>query len=148
MDAQKKHSSKVLQGLLSVNSSRAFTCPRHKAPVQHPCENVQLSVLRITQSMFEDNAISRCEAGQLISRWATSGLHGGSGLQCKQCNVNYKKRGGRKAQQNNGKILVNTADANVLLAPRRLIKVRNLIQCTRLCVLSTNHHMFQRLNNL
>ncbi|POW02906.1 hypothetical protein PSTT_11446 [Puccinia striiformis] len=113
MDAQKKHSSKVLQGLLSVNSSRAFTCPRHKAPVQHPCENVQLSVLRITQSMFEDNAISRCEAGQLISCWATSGLHGGSGLQCKQCNVNYKKRGGRKAQQNNGKILVNTADAKL-----------------------------------
>ncbi|POW10915.1 hypothetical protein PSTT_05692 [Puccinia striiformis] len=113
MDAQKKHSSKVLQGLFCINLSRAFTCPRHKAPVQHPWENVQMSVLRITPSMFDHNGIGQRQAGQLITLWQSSGLNGGSGLQCKQCNVNSKKRGGCKAQKNKCKTQVTTADAKL-----------------------------------
>ncbi|POW17146.1 hypothetical protein PSHT_06505 [Puccinia striiformis] len=121
MDAQKKHSSKVLQGLFCINLSRAFTCPRHKAPVQHPWENVQMSVLRITPSMFDHNGIGQRQAGQLITLWQSSGLNGGSGLQCKQCNVNSKKRGGCKAQKNKCKTQVTTADAKIDGYSQRII---------------------------
>ncbi|KAI9627512.1 hypothetical protein KEM48_009811 [Puccinia striiformis f. sp. tritici PST-130] len=47
--------------------------------------------------MFEQNGISPSDAHQLVTLWASAGLHGVSGLQCRQCTVNSKKRGGRKA---------------------------------------------------
>ncbi|POW04597.1 hypothetical protein PSHT_11179 [Puccinia striiformis] len=97
LDGPKKHSSKVLPSLFWVNVSRSFTCRRHNAPVQHPRENSIKSVLRITPSMFEQNGISPSDAHQLVTLWASAGLHGVSGLQCRQCTVNSKKRGGRKA---------------------------------------------------
>ncbi|POW09222.1 hypothetical protein PSTT_06988 [Puccinia striiformis] len=97
LDGPKKHSSKVLPSLFWVNVSRSFTCRRHNAPVQHPRENSIKSVLRITPSMFEQNGISPSDAHQLVTLWASAGLHGVSGLQCRQCTVNSKKQGGRKA---------------------------------------------------
>ncbi|POW14230.1 hypothetical protein PSHT_07487 [Puccinia striiformis] len=51
---------------------------------------------KVLPSLFW-NGISPSDAHQLVTLWASAGLHGVSGLQCRQCTVNSKKRGGRKA---------------------------------------------------
>ncbi|OAW00018.1 hypothetical protein PTTG_25145 [Puccinia triticina 1-1 BBBD Race 1] len=78
------NSSKVLDTLFTVQESRTFTCPRkiHQKQADHPRGERRLGCLKISRSMFEENAISFADTGLLVTRWATSGLSGTSGLQC------------------------------------------------------------------
>ncbi|OAV89613.1 hypothetical protein PTTG_28634 [Puccinia triticina 1-1 BBBD Race 1] len=83
------NSSTVLDTLFTIQESQTFTCPRkiHQKKADHPRGERQLGCLKISRSMFEENAISFANAGLLVTRWATSGLSGTSGLQCKGCNA-------------------------------------------------------------
>ncbi|OAV85813.1 hypothetical protein PTTG_30251 [Puccinia triticina 1-1 BBBD Race 1] len=83
----KTNSSEVLKSLFSIQETREFSCPRkiHKKPINHPRGDRRLVALKVTNSMFEANAINCADAGLLITRWSTSGLAGTSGLQCQSC---------------------------------------------------------------
>ncbi|OAV87839.1 hypothetical protein PTTG_29266 [Puccinia triticina 1-1 BBBD Race 1] len=83
------NSLKVLHTLFTVQESRTFTCPRkiHQKQADHPRGERRLGCLKIFRSMFEENAISFVNTGLLVTRWATSGLSGTLGLQCKGCNA-------------------------------------------------------------
>ncbi|OAV85245.1 hypothetical protein PTTG_30669, partial [Puccinia triticina 1-1 BBBD Race 1] len=90
----KTNSSEVLKSLFSIQETREFSCPRkiHKKPIDHPRGDRRLVALKVTNSMFEANAINCADAGLLITRWSTSGLAGTSGLQCQSCGAERSKK--------------------------------------------------------
>ncbi|POW19408.1 hypothetical protein PSHT_04672 [Puccinia striiformis] len=79
------NTSKSLPSLFLVHEERVFSCPVHPGPQPHSRGSREVTVLRITPSMFDDNEISRTNASQLISMWSSGGITGLSGLACQKC---------------------------------------------------------------
>ncbi|OAV99908.1 hypothetical protein PTTG_25101 [Puccinia triticina 1-1 BBBD Race 1] len=95
----KRNSCKSLRSFFLVDELRIFTCPCHKAQILHPREQQSTTTLRIKGSMFEQNGISRTDPAQLITLWSTVGLAGFSGLHCKSCQTNSKKKNNQKGKK-------------------------------------------------
>ncbi|OAV85874.1 hypothetical protein PTTG_30219, partial [Puccinia triticina 1-1 BBBD Race 1] len=94
-----KNKCRVLRTLFSVNEHRVFTCALHHSQVDHSRGNQLLTVLRITNLMFDSNSISRTNPAELITLWSTNGLTGQSGLHCRDCLAEPKKKRTRKTKK-------------------------------------------------
>jgi hypothetical protein len=97
-----KNSSTVLQSLFSIQETRSYLCPLKISNHQgdHPPKDQRLFVLQVSPTMFERNEIPSSNATCLIAKWLSSGLDGGTLLQCQRCSALRAKKRSKSNEHN------------------------------------------------
>jgi hypothetical protein len=91
MDTNQK-SSKKLPTLFAVHKDQDFSCPKHPGQKENLQEERIISAILIDKSTFELNNIPTTDLAQLLLWWFSTGISKASGLVCKKCKGQKKKK--------------------------------------------------------